>query len=385
MKKNFYLILIILCCSGITFSSCRDGNSKKSTNVRPNSIPGTKSNATIHYAKGFWLEQKENYQVLHIKDPQSQNSTEYTFALRQRGTQTDIPDNLEIIDLPVKGLICMTSLQLSNFIRLGATDKVVGISSTRFLNNPTIKQQLSEGKTKKIGIEGNFDPEIIMSLAPDIILISPFKQGGYDAMKEVDIPLVPHLGYKEMTPLGQAEWIKFVGLLIGQEQQANKIFSEIEKKYNELKTLTAKVKHRPVVLSGEIHGGAWYAVGGQSFLAQVFKDAGADYFLKDDPRSGGVNLDFETVYNQADSADYWRILNSYPGTYSYEVLKAQDERYADFKAFKQKGVIYCNMREKAYYENMPMEPELLLSDFIKVFHPDLLPDYQPVYYNLLKD
>ena len=159
----------------------------------------------------------------------------------------------------------------------------------------------------------------------------------------------------------------------------------MKKKYNELKTLTAKVKHRPVVLSGEIHGGAWYAVGGQSFLAQVFKDAGADYFLKDDPRSGGVNLDFETVYNQADSADYWRILNSYPGTYSYEVLKAQDERYADFKAFKQKGVIYCNMREKAYYENMPMEPELLLSDFIKVFHPDLLPDYQPVYYNLLKD
>ena len=29
------------------------------------------------------------------------------------------------------------------------------------------------------------------------------------------------------------------------------------------------------------------------------------------------------------------------------------------------------MREKPYYENMPMEPELLLADFIKVFHPEL--------------
>lgn len=46
-------------------------------------------------------------------------------------------------------------------------------------------------------------------------------------------------------------------------------------------------------------------------------------------------------------------------------------------------MIYCNMRERAYYENMPMEPDILLSDFIKVFHPDLLPDYQPVYYHLL--
>ena len=188
-----------------------------------------------------------------------------------------------------------------------------------------------------------------------------------------------------MTPLGQAEWIKFVGLLIGQEKEANEIFAEIEEKYNRLKTLTADIDHRPVVLSGEIHGGTWYAVGGQSFLAQVFKDAGADYFLKDDSRSGGVYLDFETVYARADSVDYWRILNSYPGKYSYNVLEAQDARYTDFKAFRKKGVIYCNMREKAYYENMPMEPELLLADFIKVFHPDLLPDYQPVYYHLLKE
>ena len=37
--------------------------------------------------------------------------------------------------------------------------------------------------------------------------------GGYDAMRETGIPLVPHLGYKEMTPLGQAEWIKFIGMI----------------------------------------------------------------------------------------------------------------------------------------------------------------------------
>lgn len=382
MKPFFCFISVVILCCGIAFTSCKPRNSKSKS---PDTSASADSVGGIRYAKGFRLEQHKDYQLLHIKDPQSENSTEYVFALRQRGTHPAIPAGTEIIDLPVNGLICMTSLQLSNFIRLGATDKVVGISSTRFLSNPTMKQQLADGKTLKIGIEGNFDPEIIMSLAPDIILISPFKQGGYDAMKEVDIPLVPHLGYKEMTPLGQAEWIKFVGLLIGQEQKADEIFAGIEKRYNELKALTAQVEHRPVVLSGEIHGGTWYAVGGQSFLAQVFKDAGADYFLKDDPRSGGVNLDFETVYNQADSADYWRILNSFPGTYSYDALKAQDARYADFKAFRQKGVIYCNMREKAYYENMPMEPDLLLSDFIKAFHPALLPDYQPVYYNLLKD
>lgn len=339
------------------------------------------------YAQGFELDYKDGYILMDIKDPQNEESTRFKYALVPRGTRpAGIPTDYTVIETPVRSVICMTSLQLSNFIKLGVEDKVVGITSTRHLFSPTVNRQLKEGETAKIGIEGNFDNEVIMSINPDLILISPFKRGGYETMKDVGIPLIPHLGYKETTPLGQAEWIKFVGLLLGIEQEANDKFAAIEGRYNELKALTAegKVKKRPVVLSGEIHGGNWYAVGGKSFLAQLFKDAGADYFLKDDDRSGGVTLDFETVYNQGDEADYWRIVNSYPGTYSYDALKEQDPRYADFRAFKEKGVIYCNMREKPFYESMPTEPEVLLADLLHIFHPNLLPDHMPVYYNLLK-
>lgn len=382
MKRHKHALWgIVLLCVAITLGACRPDKKKQQGSAT--AIPDT--TLDIRYASGFWLEAKEDYRLLHIKDPQKTNAAEYTFALRERGTRPVLPKGVTVIDLPIQRFICMTSLQLSSFIRLGATEKVVGISSTRFLANKAMNRQLKEGTTRKIGIEGNFDPEIILSLSPEVILISPFKQGGYDAMKEVGIPLLPHLGYKETTPLGQAEWIKLTGLLIGEAEKAIGIFNQIEKKYNRLKSLTAHVTERPVVLSGEIHGGSWYAVGGKSFLAEIFKDAGADYVFKDDPRSGGIYLDFETVYNQADRPQYWRILNNYPGMYTYEVLKAQDARYADFRAFREKGVIYCNMREKAYYENMPMEPDLLLADFIKVFHPELLPDYEPVYYHLLKE
>lgn len=247
-----------------------------------------------------------------------------------------------MIDLPVRHLICMTSLQLSNVIKLGAMDRVVGITSTRYLFNETMQKQVDEGRTQKIGIEGNFDNEVIMNINPDLMLISPFKRGGYDAVKDIGIPLVPHLGYKEMTPLGQAEWIKFTGLLLGMEEDANRIFGQIEQRYNELKRLVRDVKRRPVVFSGELRGGVWYAVGGKSFLAQLFHDAGADYFLKDDPRSGGVTLDFETVYNQAESADYWRIANSFPGEYSYDALKHRMKDTRISRRSRQKGVIYCN-------------------------------------------
>lgn len=338
------------------------------------------------YAEGFQVTYTEEGCLLDIQDPQNKGGQSFHYVLIPRGhTLKQVPENYIPIEVPVRSVICMTSLQLSNFIKMDELERVVGVTSTRHLFNEEMNRRLADGRTHKIGIEGNFDNEVIMGVNPDVILISPFKRGGYDALKEVGIPLIPHLGYKEMTPLGQAEWIKFVGLLTGTEDKANIRFAEIEKKYNELKALVAGVKERPMVFSGELRGGNWYAVGGKSFLAQLFKDAGADYFLKDNEESGGVTLDFETVYQQAAEAQYWRIVNSYQGTFTYDVLKEDDGRYADFRAFKDKGVVYCNMREKPFYESMPVEPELILADLIKAFHPQLLPEeYQPAYYDLLK-
>ena len=140
----------------------------------------------------------------------------------------------------------------------------------------------------------------------------------------------------------------------------------------------------PTVFSGEMHGGNWYAVGGRSALAQLFRDAGADYVIKDG-NTGGVNIEFEQLYAAAAEADYWRILNSYPGDFSYEALEASEPRNKLFRAFRERKVIYCNMKQTPYYELSPMQPDVLLADLIAIFHPALMPrDYQPTFYQLLR-
>ena len=380
--KQFLIGCALL--ASISFAGCRPKNNQNVTTVTCEAADTSSIRITPVYAKGFRVTYTPTCRLVDISDPQKEGGESFHYALVPRGVKPEnIPADYTVIETPVKSVICMTSLQLSNFIKLDALSHVVGITSTRHLFNKEMNERLKQGKTAKIGIEGNFDNEVIMSVNPDVIFISPFKRGGYDAMREVGIPLVPHLGYKEMTPLGQAEWIKFIGLFIGEEETANRKFAAIEKHYNELKERVAHVEKRPVVFSGEIRGGNWYAVGGKSFLAQLFRDAGADYFLKNDPRSGGVTLDFETVYSQAENADYWRIVNSFDGAFSYDALKSEDPRYADFRAFRDKGVIYCNMRKKPFYESMPTQPEVVLEDLIKAFHPDLLPDYTPVYYERL--
>ena len=369
MRRILASCMITLClCLGYSCS-----NKVKTTGAGE---ADTDSVMSPQYATGYQVRDSDGVRLVDV-------GKDYHFALVSSDEAT-VPDGYTKIHVPIKNTICMTALQLSNFTILDAHDVVKCITGTKNLFNKDILERVKDGRIVKIGMEGNFDTELVLAANPDVIFISPSKRGGYDAIKETGITLVPHLGYQELNPLGQAEWIKFVGMFIGKEKEANEVFAGIERRYNELKEKTQGVDHRPTVLSGEMHYGNWHAVGGKNYLAQIFRDAGADYVINDEETSG-EDLEFEKMYSLAANADFWRILNSYPGEFSYEALKASEPRNELFKAFKERKVIYCNMKQTPYYEISPVEPDLLLKDFVAIFHPELVEqDYQPTFYYLLK-
>ena len=365
---------VLLCaCSG------KKTSSKGTDGLVPED---TVTEIAVKYATGFSVRDSADIRLVDV----GKNDH---FAL-VHSDRASVPDGYTKVRVPIKNTICMTSLQLSNFTILDAHDVVKGLTGTKNLFNKDILARVKDGRIVKIGIEGNFDTEMVLAANPDVIFISPFKRGGYEPIKETGITLVPHLGYKELDPLGQAEWIKFVGMFIGKEREANEAFAGIEKRYNDLKarvdslTQSSPSTHLPTVFSGEMHSGSWHAVGGKNYLAQIFRDAGARYVI-DDEETAGENLEFEKMYALAAEADYWRILNSFPDKFSYEALKASEPRNELFKAFKEHKVIYCNMKQQAYYEISPVQPDVLLKDFVAIFHPELVePNYQPTYYSLLK-
>ena len=369
MKKlTLFLVISTLLCA------C-NGNKTKSQSGDATSGDSLVT-IDVKYATGFSVRDSANIRLVDV----GKNDH---FALVQ-AEEAEVPNGYTKILVPIKRTICMTSLQLSNFTILNAHDVVKGLTGTKNLYNKDILERVKDGRIVKIGMEGNFDTEMVLAANPDLIFISPSKRGGYDAIKETGIMLVPHLGYQELDPLGQAEWIKFVGMLIGKEREANEVFAGIEKRYSDLKAAAAAASTRPTVFSGEMHYGNWHAVGGKNYLAQIFRDAGAEYVIKDE-ETAGEDLEFEKMYALAAKADYWRILNSFPGDFSYEALKASEPRNELFKAYKDKKVIYCNMKQQAYYEISPVQPDVLLKDFVAIFHPELVePDYQGTYYRLLK-
>ena len=373
----------------LALSSCKDAGRPASGSQQTAVDSLGADTVSLRYAKGFAVKNLAGgIRLVDVADPQKDKDkmpATYHFALVPRGAKAEgVPEGYTVVEVPIERTIVMTMLQLSNFTALDAHDVVRGITGTKNLFDADILRRVKEGSIVKIGMEGNFDPELILAAHPEVIFISPFKRGGYDAIKETGITLIPHLGYKELDPLGQAEWLKYTAMFLGKEREANELFDSIEHRYNAIKVRVAQTKERPTVFSGEMHGGNWFAVGGKNYLAQIFRDAGAEYVMNDN-NTGGVPIEYEKMYATAANADYWRILNSYPGDYSYEALKASEPRNELFKAFKNKQVIYCNMKQTPYYEISPVMPDVVLSDFAAIFHPEVMPkDYQPRFYHLLK-
>ena len=371
---NKFLVILMI---GLSYmlSSCmgREGQTVHGKQAETERI-------VLKHAKEFSIEKSASGTELKIHRKGEQGGYDIFHLVN---TEAEAKGKTNTIRVPAQKIICLSSTQLTYFFALDDIDDIVAINSSRYLRHKGMKERIAEGKVKKIGKEGSFNLETIAALDPDVIFVSPFKVGGFDVLRSLGIPLVPMAAYNEETPLGRAEWVKMLSLFVGKEEKADSIFEGIEVRYQKLKALTAHVTERPTVFSGKMRSGSWYVPGGNSFYAHYFRDAGADYFIKDD-KQGAYPLDFETVYHKASECDFWRIIHPEKSGLTLNDLKKQDPRYADFKAFKNKNVLLCNIREKPYYEQVGMMPDVLLADYIHYFHPELLPHHTPYFYEKLK-
>lgn len=97
-------------------------------------------------------------------------------------------------------------------------------------------------------------------------------------------------------------------------------------------------------------------------------------------------LSLEAVLDKALDADVW----VHPGmATTLAELQANDERFAQFAAFRN-GAVYNNNKRlnpyggNDYWESGVTNPHLLLADLIAILHPELLPDHELYYYQQLR-
>ncbi|WP_187696492.1 ABC transporter substrate-binding protein [Xanthovirga aplysinae] len=343
----------------------------------------------ITYAETFKVTYHKTYKEVEVTRPWKNAESGFKYWLVPKGMSVPRHDSkITVIEIPVERVVALSTTHLPMFDQLQQSASIVGFPHTDYISSPAIRKLVDEGKVTDLGPDGALNTELLLSVQPDMVMAYGMgnQTDQLDVIKKTGIPVVVNADYMEDNPLGRAEWIKFTALFFNKEKQAQKVFERIRSSYDSLRVLSQTAKNKPKVFSGTVYGDIWYTPGGKSWGAQFLQDAGADYLWKETEGKGSLELSFEAVYDLAHKADYWVGVGAFK---SLKEMEAQESRYQMFKAFENQQVYNYNAKEgekggNTYLELGYARPDIVLADLIKVFHPELLPDYQPYFYQRLK-
>jgi iron complex transport system substrate-binding protein len=353
-------------------------------------VPGIDEQVTIDYAKNFTLEYKDGYKLLTVLTPWAGATEPVRYALVPAGQADPIGiDDAMIVHTPVESFVSLSTTYLTFLEQIDVLGSLVAVDSGAYIYNPEVQNWLQAGTVSEVGSGAIINVERLVDLGPDLIMTSASGYADYDShpqLLEAGLKVVINSDYLEQDPLGRAEWGKFIAAFFDKEVEADRLFDAVVARYEQAKALTDNLTERVTVLTNTAYEGTWYMPGGESYIAILLADAGADYAFKDIVGSGAQPLDIEVVLERAKGADYWINVGAMSDLPS---LAAMDARYADFKAFQDGNVYTYSKRVNKlgavdYFESGVAAPDVILMDLIKAFYPDSLPEHEFVYYQALQ-
>ena len=358
----------------------------------------------FRYAQLLQLVRYDGYTVATIRHPWRQDAVLHRYVLvpadapvPEGSPAAPVPEGFPegtVIRTPLRRSVVFTTVHCSLLSMLHREASVAGVADLKYIKAPYVQEGVSAGRIVDCGDGMSPVIEKIIDLHPDALLLSPFENsGGYGQLEEIDIPIVECAEYMEPSPLGRAEWVRFYGLLYGCEHEADSLFALVDSSYHALRHTVMSESRNPVmpesrhpatapktsVLVDKVTGSVWYVPGGRSTIGQMLSDAGARYPWASDDRSGSIALPFETVLERAGDCDVWLLRYSGQQPLTRQQLLSEHRGYNQFRSFREGRVYGCNVEQSMFYEDSPFRPDLLLSDFIKILHPDI-PDLPALRY-----
>ncbi len=348
------------------------------------------ASAQICYARNFELQDEGTHQLLTVRNTSRGSKLSHQYALVPKSQPLpDLPEATAVIRIPVERMVAMETVHIGFLDTLDQLDSVIAAATVDYISHPDIITRLATGEIESVQTGQALDVEKLLLLQPDLILTSTIGDPSFDLpakLARTGLPVVLTADYMERHPLARAEWIKFLAAFYEEDEAADRIFDKIEKRYLELADLGREADEKPTVMCGAPYGGIWHVPGGDSYTAQLIRDAGGDYLWSEDKTRGGIPLDTERVFLKAAEADFW----IHPSFYrSMDALLSADARFGKFAAAKA-GKIYNNTRQvtasggNAIWESGVVRPDAVLADLIRIFHPEILPEHEKVYYEHLR-
>lgn len=326
--------------------------------------------------------------VTHTPWQGSDSTNKSLFFIARDGEEAPAGFRGQVLRGEPERIVCMSSTHIGMLDALGKADRIVGVSGLQFTGNATVVSGADRGNVKDIGYDSNIDYESLISLAPDLVIL--YGVNGANAieskLRELGIPFI-YLGeYLEESPLGKAEWLVPVAEVLGMREEGARRIAGISERYEAMRNMIDRNGPAPKVMLNTPWGDSWMMPSTNSYVSQLVSDAGGYYIYRDNQSRESRPIDMEEAYRLTMDADIW--LNTGQAK-SISELANQWPKFSDTKPMKT-GQVWNNIRNKGkvgypqYWESGCLNPDLVLRDLIKIFHPELMEDQPFTFYERLQ-
>ncbi len=357
----------------------------------------------VNYPKNFTVSYHGNYKVVQTRvdygtTDQTLDSISWTKVFTdvmvpvQKGTSApSLIGELEsahVIEVAVSTIAGITDDAPTRFIALEVTEKILRLGH-RDMYDAGLHQRFDNDELQPIGISRHTGPilDMLVTLKSEVTLLtaaSLTQADGIQKTRQPGLKVAPEISWSETTYLGQLEWIKYDALFLNTDAKANEFFDVIKTRCDSFSTLVADKLAKPSAMwAMHSRGGNW-VVRCNGGIAELIKSAGAVNLFEDDAAaitltkasglSEGISISDEIFLRRVDGIEFIFTFQSTTENWPIENYMSSfpscvnGKHYHHFKRFKNYGA-------SDWYQTTPMRPDLLLSDPISLFHPDVLPNH----------
>ena len=353
----------------------------------------------IGFATGFAVSAGPGYRVVHASpDPsalEEGSARMWTDAvdrmvLVERGTRLRLPAELESaprFEVPVRSVTVNRDADAVRVKRLGRLDRLRGIGGTGIYDSD-LHRLVETGQLAAVGSAlhrtTNTEFLLVEGIEAAFFRVASLDHAQqYERLRDVGVAAVPVFAWAERSYLGRAEWIRYIGLFLGAEEEADGLFSAMVARRDSLVALVSDAPRVPAIWA--FRSGDRWMVHRNSLESELLADAGSENVFADvasgvtEGEGGfteGVPMTDEEFLLAAGRARFWITWDRSDEEWPSKAYLDEIPAYREGRVYHHRVRVRPNQGGDDWYEGAQVDPTSVLADLIGLLHPDRVPDHR---------
>ena len=297
----------------------------------------------LSYAEEFSVDYyKGGYALITIAD-----SDKFLIVPEGKEAPENMEENIAVLKQPLNNIYLVATSAMDFFVSLDGLESIrlSGTNENGWYIEEA-KKALKDGSILFAGKYNAPDYELILgencSLAVESTMIYHTPEVK-EKLEQFKIPVLVERSSYESHPLGRTEWIKLYGVLLGKEEEAERLFKEQEERMESV--LSEENTGKTVAFFYITTNGLANVRKSNDYVSKMIELAGGKYIFEnlgeDDNALSTVNMQMEEFYAKAKDADYIIYNSAIDGELqTIDQLLEKSSLLKDFKAVKN-GNVWC--------------------------------------------